>query len=385
MKRKTQERRTSIPATTITDNNNNMSLNESGSSRNGTKKCSFQFSDDDDDTNQSDMKKKNNKDDDDDDGGTTESYEVENDNEDNRNQNNGNIKNEEVEEEDEEDSSPTKRNSHGGRKNIRKIIEDQELDIQTKHAVEEELERRKRISEKQKEYNDNLLEQSTYISHIENEEKTNVNRRLILELDQTTNEPLIEVSPKLVHQLKPHQCDGIRFLWNNVFESIDAIQNKKQQGNGCILAHCMGLGKTLQVISFIHTIFNYDQITNIRTCLVLCPINAGKLKDDPKTGHCFVLLYLALNWTNEFEYWLTDVEPPVDHYQLTTIKPNLRVTHLNYWYEHGGVMIMGYEMYRRLANGVGLKNKKLKAQAYKCLVDPGPDIVGNEIHQNHLR
>jgi len=121
----------------------------------------------------------------------------------------------------------------------------------------------------------------------------------------------------------------------------------------------MGLGKTLQVISFIHTVFNYDKITNIRTCLVLCPINA------------------ALNWTNEFEYWLNGVEPPVDHYQLTTIKANLRITHLNYWYEHGGVMIMGYEMYRRLANGFGLKNKKLKAQAYKCLVDPGPDIIGN--------
>ncbi len=88
--------------------------------------------------------------------------------------------------------------------------------------------------------------------------------------------------------------------------------------------------------------------------------------------------FIALNWSNEFEYWLNDVEPPVDHYQLTTIKPNLRVTHLNYWYEHGGVMIMGYELYRRLANGFGLKNKKIKAQAYKCLVDPGPDIIGKK-------
>jgi hypothetical protein len=44
-------------------------------------------------------------------------------------------------------------------------------------------------------------------------------------------------------------------------------------------------------------------------------------------------------------------------------------------------MIMGYEMYRRLANGIGLKNKKTKAQAYKCLVDPGPDIIGNVIYR----
>ncbi|CAF4873471.1 unnamed protein product, partial [Rotaria socialis] len=36
---------------------------------------------------------------------------------------------------------------------------------------------------------------------------------------------------------------------------------------------------------------------------------------------------------------------------------------------------MGYEIYRRLANGIGIKNKKLKADAYTYLVDPGPDIV----------
>ncbi|CAF1332409.1 unnamed protein product, partial [Rotaria sordida] len=373
MKRKTQEKKSSLTTTTttpppttttITDNNNNTSHNDSGNSVNGTKKCSFQFSDDDDDddnTNNNDDQNHNTKtttNNDIDDGETTESYEVENDNEDNHNKKNSNIKNEyEYDEDEEENNSPTKRKQgHNGRKNIRKIIDDKELDIQTKQAVEIELERRKRIAEKQKEYNDNLLEKSTYIINKENEQINNSNRRLILELDKITNEPLIEVSLKLVQQLKPHQCDGIRFLWNNVFESIDAIENKKQ-GNGCILAHCMGLGKTLQVISFIHTIFNYDKITNVRTCLVLCPINA------------------ALNWSNEFEYWLNDVEPPVDNYQLTTIKPNLRVTHLNYWYEHGGVMIMGYDIYRRLANGFGLKNKKTKAQAYKCLVDPGPDII----------
>ena len=387
MKRKTQERKNSAqPATT--DNNNNMSVNDakSESRANGKKKCQFQFSDDDDDDDQ-DVKKVNDKPDN---GDTTESYEVENEEEEKHNKSNGTIKNEANEEtyefkddDDDDESSPNKKqNGHGGRKNIRKIIDDQELDRQTKHAVEAELERRRRIVEKQKEYNDILLEKSTSTKTIKDQQpSTTTNPRLILELDATNNEPVIEVSPKLVQQLKPHQCDGIRFLWNNVFESIDAIQNKKHEGNGCILAHCMGLGKTLQVVSFIHTILNYDQIIKVRTCLVLCPINAGETNAEKQReleDHLFCLLFclLALNWSNEFDYWLTDVDPPVDHYQLTTIKPNLRLTHLNYWFEHGGVMIMGYEMYRRLATGVGLKNKKSKAQAFKCLLDPGPDIIG---------
>ena len=93
-----------------------------------------------------------------------------------------------------------------------------------------------------------------------------------------------------------------------------------------------------------------------------------------KTSSFF--LSLALNWSNEFDYWLMNIEPPIDHYQLTTVKPNLRISHVKYWYENGGVIIMGYEAYKRLANGFGIRNKELKAEVYKCLVDPGPDIVG---------
>ncbi|CAM4927325.1 unnamed protein product [Rotaria socialis] len=243
------------------------------------------------------------------------------------------------------------------RKNIRKIIDDKELNIETKNAIEAEHERRKRIVEKQKLYNDTLPEQSTLMLNSEYNKSDNSNLRLILEFDKKTNESIIEVSPKLVAQLKRHQCDGIKFLWNNVFESVEAIENKKQNNNGCILAHCMGLGKTLQVISFIHTSFAYNQITKVRTCLILSPVNA------------------ALNWSNEFKFWLKDIEPSINHYQLTTVERNLRIEHLISWYKSGGVLIMGYEMYRRLAEGIGIKDKKLKIAAYNCLVDPGPDIV----------
>ncbi|CAF1376548.1 unnamed protein product, partial [Rotaria sordida] len=234
--------------------------------------------------------------------------------------------------------SLTKRKT--GRKNIRKIIHDKDLNVKTKYAIEDEHQRRKRLAKIQKLRNNILLRQSSFIPNSKSYNSEKSNLCLILEFDKKTNKSIIEVSPKLVAHLKKHQYDGIKFLWNNVYESIDAIKTKQQNTNGCILAHCMGLGKTLQIICFIHTVFNY-----------------------------------TLNWSNEFNYWLKDIEPSINHYQLTTVQPDLRVEYLNKWHENGGVLIMGYQMYVRLVKGVGIENKKIQNDAYHCLVDPGPDIV----------
>ena len=35
---------------------------------------------------------------------------------------------------------------------------------------------------------------------------------------------------------------AVQFMWDNVIESVE-----KPVNSGCILAHCMGLGKTLSV------------------------------------------------------------------------------------------------------------------------------------------
>lgn len=43
------------------------------------------------------------------------------------------------------------------------------------------------------------------------------------------------------------QVAGIRFLWENIIQSIGKARSG-DKGLGCILAHMMGLGKTFQVL-----------------------------------------------------------------------------------------------------------------------------------------
>lgn len=55
-------------------------------------------------------------------------------------------------------------------------------------------------------------------------------------------------------------------------------------------------------------------------------------------------------------------------------RPQERAYALQRWQEMGGVMIMGYEMYRNLTQGRNIKSKKLKETFQKTLVDPGRGI-----------
>lgn len=63
--------------------------------------------------------------------------------------------------------------------------------------------------------------------------------------------------------------EGVKFLWNSVFESLAQI--KKCKGSGSIVAHCMGLGKTLQVLCVLNNCntiiennysYNFNEVYN---------------------------------------------------------------------------------------------------------------------------
>ena len=52
----------------------------------------------------------------------------------------------------------------------------------------------------------------------------------------------------------------------------------------------MGLGKTLQVITLVHTLLMNSKKTKVFRVLVVCPLST------------------VLNWVNEFDIWLRDID-----------------------------------------------------------------------------
>ncbi|XP_059062781.1 transcriptional regulator ATRX homolog [Achroia grisella] len=243
------------------------------------------------------------------------------------------------------------RNKHG-RKNIRKVMGKNQLEEATKKAAREEKERIARIAERQKLYNNLEFDESGKPDEV-------VLEKVVLDFDPETKEPLIEVDRGLVKKLKPHQANGIKFMWNACFESVKRI--KKDRGSGCILAHCMGLGKTLQVVSLTHTLLAAADLTGVNRVLVVCPLST------------------VLNWVNEFRIWLKHAHAArdLDVYELSRHKQNSeRAYQMQQWFESGGVCVLGYEMFRNLSADNAKKFKKKMLRIFQeSLVDPGPDLV----------
>uniref|UniRef100_A0A671M2F4 DNA helicase n=1 Tax=Sinocyclocheilus anshuiensis TaxID=1608454 RepID=A0A671M2F4_9TELE len=201
-----------------------------------------------------------------------------------------------------------------GRKKIRKILKDDKLRTETRDALKEEEERRKRIAERER-----LREKLREVQTQDADVTCPITTKLVLDEDEETKEALLQVHRNLVTKLKPHQVDGVQFMWDCCCESVKKVE--KSYGSGCILAHCMGLGKTLQ-----------------------------------------------------FEKWQEGLkdEESLEVTELATVKrPQERAYALQRWQEDGGVMIIGYEMYRNLTQGRNIKSKKLKEVFQKTLVDPG--------------
>lgn len=168
----------------------------------------------------------------------------------------------------------------------RKLLRTDQLAGETKRAQREETLRVQRLKEKQTRLTqiiESQRQQSQSQRSTQDKNDTEVEiEDIILDYDSKKKENII-VHRDIQKHLKSHQIDGIKFMYDCCYGSVDSL--KDHPGSGCVLAHCMGLGKTLQLISLLHTVITYPQLKTNKV-LVICPKST------------------VLNWKEEIERWM---------------------------------------------------------------------------------
>ncbi|XP_070139732.1 transcriptional regulator ATRX homolog isoform X4 [Drosophila kikkawai] len=242
---------------------------------------------------------------------------------------------------------------------IKPMLRIDQLAIETRAAQKDENERIRRLEKKSFELSKALKNRTTFT----------IKTDLILDYIESTK-TFIAVDKDIVKQLKPHQKDGVKFMYDSCYGGTDL--SNTNSGSGCILAHCMGLGKTLQLIALLHTVISYEEL-NTYKMLVLCPKST------------------VMNWADEFHHWLSPLK------SKNTIKVFLlpdssdvseKLLVLKEWSlstkGKAGCLLMGYEAFRALVfyhsykyKGCGTTSKleNIRDKVKKYLLQPGADIV----------
>jgi len=192
--------------------------------------------------------------------------------------------------------------------------------------------------------------------------------------------PSIEVDHMLVKWLRPHQREGVKFM----FECVEVL--REFDGKGCILADDMGLGKTLQGIALLWTLLKQgtDGKPTVNRALIVCPTS------------------LVSNWDDECNKWLcgrvktlpvcgdsrADVVSSVNRFlgprntaQVMIISYETFRIHVDKFVAKGtdGVQLVMCDEAHRLKNGDTLTNKALCAVPCSRRV-----MLSGTPMQNHL-
>lgn len=69
---------------------------------------------------------------------------------------------------------------------------------------------------------------------------------IIINESKLDKEGFVYVNPKIARRIKKHQIEGVRFMWNQIV-TVENTTDDENTLSGCLLAHTMGLGKTMQV------------------------------------------------------------------------------------------------------------------------------------------
>lgn len=252
------------------------------------------------------------------------------------------------------------------KKKIRRILDDAELGEETKRKIAIEKERQERLKSLQVQFSSKskLMNSVTLDGDLSAGASIEVLgdaiTGYIVNVVREKGEEAVRIPSSISAKLKAHQVVGIRFMWENIIQSIRTVKSG-DKGLGCILAHTMGLGKTFQVIAFLYTAMRSVDL-GLRTALIVTPVN------------------VLHNWKQEFMKWRPLELKPLRVFMLEDVSRDRRAELLAKWRAKGGVFLIGYTAFRNLSFGKHVKDRNMAREICHALQD-GPDIlVCDEAH-----
>ena len=186
------------------------------------------------------------------------------------------------------------------------------------------------------------------------------------------SEMSVSVAKSLATILKTHQVEGVKFMWENTCSDIlstgagDNSETASGQIKGAILAHNMGLGKSVQLCAYLHTFLAHPSLVNAkkRQSSSTSSTTGGATSwhgtsTDPSSPTnilrslqssakrrallCVPVNTIA-NWVNEWSKWILTKEkgkqvPEVPMYNLNDYHITKRFAVLVEWMKEGGVLL----------------------------------------------
>lgn len=204
--------------------------------------------------------------------------------------------------------------------------------------------------------------------------------KIIINESKYEDEGFIFVHDHIGSRIKNHQIDGVRFMWSQI-----VTRDKDGASQGCLLAHTMGLGKTMQVITLLVAIAEAACSDDLSV--------SSQIPNRLKRSRTLILSPPGLmdNWMDELLTWVPekDVGPKIGRFRKvdSNMKIDQRLAEIDLWYKNGGILLLGFEMFRNILNmGPAEDKKPIIDQATFEVVEEqllkGPNIIiADEAHK----
>ncbi|XP_073293356.1 protein CHROMATIN REMODELING 20 isoform X2 [Primulina huaijiensis] len=252
------------------------------------------------------------------------------------------------------------------KKKIRRILDDAELGEETKKKIAIEKERQERLKSLEARIATKSMVMSSMVSSENSidgagsEMLGDTSTGFIINVVREEGEEAVRIPRSICTKLKLHQIAGIRFMWENIIQSVRKVRSG-DKGLGCILAHTMGLGKTFQVIAFLYTAMRSADL-GLKTALIVTPVS------------------VLHNWRHEFLKWRPSELKPLRIFMLEDVLREKRIELLTKWRSKGGVFLIGYAAFRNLSLGKYVKDRELAKEISQALQDGPQILVCDEAH-----